>query len=303
MIFAAASSDVFNNNAIDGSMLQLDSVSFTGAASQPALFNGDFETWQSKTVDKPTSWNYNSGEAWQGLLRSTDAHGGSYALELKNILSSDSTGPISFPTLLGTGYWDCSTGTCIQKGGYPYNKTKDTLTFYYKYAPTIATDSAQVTILFRKNGNVFDIRGADLKDAATYQYTEIPFILGQAPDSVSIQFNSGLFSNTAVGYAGADFKVDDVKFKSQTVTTGLQDLINESHTKVFPNPGKGIFNFTSAIKITGVEVTNLYGQRVYTAKTDGMQIAIDLTAQPKGVYIYTLRNKTKITARGKIVIQ
>lgn len=303
VIFAVSSSDVFNSVATDGSMIQLDSVSFTGVASQPALFNGDFESWQSKTIDKPNNWFLDFGDEGAGLSKTTDAHAGSFALQLKNLVGSDGSGLVSYPNLILSGHWDCSTGICNLKGGNPFTQMKDTLTFYYKYNPTVITDSAQVTIFFKKNGAIYDIAGADLKAAATYQYTEVPFQLGMAPDSVIIQFNSGLYSNTALIYAGADFKVDDVRFKSQSLSTGLQDLINASNTKVFPNPGNGIFVFTSSIKITDVEIMNLFGQKVYTGKTDNTQITVNLSALPKGTYIYTLRNKTKMTARGKIMIQ
>lgn len=303
VIFAAASSDVFNNVAIDGSMIQLDSVSFTGVASQPALFNGDFESWQSKVVDKPNNWNLDFGSEGEGLFKTTDAHAGSFALELKNVLGSDNSGPVSYPVLISSGRSDCSTGTCYLKGGYPYTNIKDTLTFYYKYLPTVISDSAQVHIFFKKNGSFIAVIDSNLKAAATYQYKEVPFQLGLAPDSVIIQFNSGIYTNSSVAYVGADFKVDDVKFKSQSIATGLQVLITESHTSIFPNPGKGVFNFSSSIKITNIEITNLYGQKVYAAKTDGTQVAVNLSSQPMGVYIYTVRNKSKVTARGKIIIQ
>ncbi|MBI1780119.1 MAG: T9SS type A sorting domain-containing protein [Sphingobacteriales bacterium] len=304
VIFAAASSDVFNNFAINGSMLQLDSISFAGVASQPAQFNGDFELWNTQTLKSLNNWYQQGDDQGNGVLQTTDVHSGNYAVEIKNLLSTNNAGTTySQPSSISTGYYNCVSGICYQQGGYPFLNVKDTLSFYYKYAPALTSDSAQVTMAFKKNKVIFDYRGMQLGGSPSYQYVQVPFQLAQAPDSVIIQFNSGLYTNSTINYAGSDLKVDDLKFKSQSVATGLQDLINESHTKVFPNPGKGIFNFTSAIKITDVEVTNLYGQRVYTTIADGMQITIDLTAQPKGVYIYTLRNKSKITARGKIVIQ
>ena len=61
VMFAVASSwEVVTgegNGGMVGSTLTVDSISFTGVTSQPTLFNGDFESWKSVTVDALQDWN------------------------------------------------------------------------------------------------------------------------------------------------------------------------------------------------------------------------------------------------------
>ena len=284
-------------------MLQLDSVSFTGVASQPALFNGDFETWQNHTLRRPTSWYYNGDDQGSGLFQTADAYAGNFALELKTYIGDNNGVAQAQPAITSTGYYNCPGGVCNQYGGYPFTNKKDTLAFYYKYAPTISTDSGQVSIAFKKNKVFFSYVGSMLKAAATYQYVEIPFDLPQIPDSVTVQFNSGLFNNTALTYVGADLKVDDVHFKSQSITTGIFDVANGAKINIYPNPGHGLFNIQSDTKISSVEIVNLQGQTVYSAQMDSYKPTVDLSKQPKGSYFYTLRSKNKIISWGKLLVQ
>lgn len=306
VILGITSSDVFNGTAINGSMIQLDSISFKGVASQPALMNGSFENWQTTAIHKPVGpWYLDDiGEYGEGMIRSTDAFLGTYSLQLKSFPEPDpfTGGPGSRPSQLGLGTLDCSGPSCIAVGGIPFNKTKDTFTLRYKYLPAIGTDKAQVNLHFKKLGSIIGQSGVQLNPAASYTYVEIPFLLGQTPDSVIIQFTSGDWNNTAPGFAGADLKIDDIKFKSD-LNTNVTDYLYQQSVKIFPNPSKGLFIVQTDVKVTSVEVFNVAGQRIFTGIINNNRTNIDLTQHPKGVYMYKLYNKEKAVASGKLIIE
>jgi uncharacterized repeat protein (TIGR02543 family) len=79
----------------------------------------------------------------------------------------------------------------------------------------------------------------------------------------------------------------------------------EKSFKVYPNPGKGLFNveFTNCSGPTSVCVINSIGKVVFQQfcrTNDPFQI--NLLQQPKGLYIISITNETKIMA-GKIMIE
>jgi hypothetical protein len=239
LIIAMTSSDVFDNIAINGSMLQLDSISFTGGVSQPAQFNGDFEQWQQQTLDKLNSW-YPSNKEGQGVSKTTDHYSGSYAVELTTYLGDNHGQPRTQAGQISTGF--CSGDTnCVWEGGSSFTNQVDTLVFYYKYAP-MSNDTAMVGLMFKHNGNVFLNEGTYITTpASTYQYAQIPFNLSQVPDTVIFQIQSSSWNDTTNAFIGSDFKVDNMYFKSQTVgiNSPASGPIGEI---VFPNPVKDVLN-------------------------------------------------------------
>jgi len=223
VIFAATSS-VLNNNgtSVPGSVLFLDDVSFTGVSSQPALLNGDFESWD--VIQSPltlTDWyNNGGGDGGNGVQRTTDAVDGNYALELITHSGTDNNGnPNAQSGQVSTGYNDNS-GNNV--GGIPYTNQSGTLAFSYKYSPS-QSDQAHVNLMFKKNGNYFWNTGINLPAAASYQYMEIPFNLGQTPDMMDIQITSS--NGNDLSFIGSDLIIDDLHFKAAGLIswTGLTD--------------------------------------------------------------------------------
>lgn len=100
------------------------------------------------------------------------------------------------------------------------------------------------------------------------------------------------------GTAVQELTPDDVpSFSSISITwtpaaTALDPDVTESNTfVVYPNPGTGKFTILGE-GITGLEVRDLAGKTVFTGSTP----LVDLSAQPKGVYMITIR-----TARETVV--
>ena len=306
VLMAIVSSNVFSNIQKNGRMFQVDSLSFTGIASQPSIFNGDFENWQSLTVNKPNNWYLQSDDQGDGVYQTTDKEAGTYAVELKTYLGSKGgkTGgsySIAQGAGISTGYYpnNCN-GNCQQKGGNPFTNQIDTLAFYYKYAPS-GSDTASANLNFKKNGVFVSNSGTFLLASSSYKYVEIPFSLGTAVDSVIIGFQSSGWRDTTLGFIGSDFKVDEVHFKSQAMTTGIQP--NEASTiyHVFPNPSlDGAFTLTNIKPFDLVRVYNVFGQEVSAELVKESNHA-NIQIHSSGAYFIQVNSSGKVFTQ-KIIV-
>jgi len=305
VIFGAVSSDfTVSNNGVIGSTLYLDSVSFTGVASQPIKMNGDFENWnQSQTPYKLVGWPNNDNQA-VGVSRTTDVpiNGGLYALELKTYLNKGKSGSEKAQNgYISTGYYDQKCN-CM-KGGQAFSNQIDTLAFWYKYTPA-ATGNGQIALQFKKNGNFLQWVTNDLKATSDYKYQEVPFVIGQVPDSVIIQILSSSWQDTLVSFVGCDLKIDNLHFKSQNSKTGFENIEKEKHLSIFPNPSNGkmlISGFGS--EPTKLEVYSLTGVKVYEKKFDSINtIQIDISSVPAGIYFVKVFDKVNIYTQ-KIMVK
>ncbi|MBI4930539.1 MAG: T9SS type A sorting domain-containing protein [Bacteroidetes bacterium] len=307
VVFAATSSDFMVGNGIPGSILKIDSISFTGVTSQPAQMNGSFETWLSQTVNRPDNWYLGGGDG-NGMNRTTDAAAGNYAIELTTYLGSSKSGP---PTArsgqVSTGYYknNCSGPNC-QKGGYPFSNQQDTLVFSYKYVPS-GNDSAQVWLNFKKSGSQIWSTGKNLAASATYQTVQIPFNVGQAPDTVIVQAQSSLWQDSALTYIGSNLKIDEIHFKSQPLNTSVPVFSFDNHISVFPNPSNGKANVIISqfedLKMKDIEIYNMYGAEVAAnfQINSSSNFQIDLSEQPDGIYLIKMTSNGKTFTKKLIV--
>ncbi|HXB40196.1 MAG TPA: T9SS type A sorting domain-containing protein [Bacteroidia bacterium] len=303
VVFAAVSSDVFNKVQKNGSMLQLDNISFVGA-SQPATFNGDFENWQSQTANKPNNWYLQTNDQGSGILQTTDKKAGTYAMEMKTFLGSrgNNNTPAASGAGVSTGYYPnhCG-GSCPQRGGHPFTNQIDTLMFYYKYAPS-GNDTAQVGLNFKKNGvNVWGTGMWYNTPQSTYQFAKIPFNTGTPIDSVIVSFQSSSWRDSSLTFIGSDFKVDEAHFASQPLNTGIKTFDASIGIKVFPNPSAdGNFVVSNIQTYDLVRVYNVFGQEVnagITKENDYAKVQINTA----GVYFIYVNAQGKITNQKVIV--
>jgi hypothetical protein len=87
--------------------------------------------------------------------------------------------------------------------------------------------------------------------------------------------------------------------------TGLTDLSNNTSVTIYPNPTTGIATIVvkGLISVSDLEIYTLQGQMIYSEKVNGNSSAlIDMTSQPKGLYIVKLIN-SKTSIFSKLLIQ
>lgn len=293
VIIAFASSGF--SGAVEGSTLVIDNISFTGVASQPALMYGDFEQWTDVTIENPVNWkSQNTG----GIFKTTDAHKGGYALELKTYLGEEDNVPRARPAQIMTaGYYpkDCN-GNCYPIGGFPFTNQSDVLEFYYKYAPT-GNIQANVGLYFKKKNSGMDgwYGGTNLSASSHYTFVEIPINLGFVPDSVIIQINSSNWENSALSFVGSDLKIDEMRFRSQN--TSLYNVFNKE-INISPNPTEKGFFIEKELNIENISITDVKGAKVLNQ--ENINNYVNVSNLQRGVYIVMLQSKDG-TYKGKLI--
>lgn len=306
VIFAATSSNIMvSDQGVAGSILNLDYVSFTGVTSQPEKMNGDFELWETENMTTAADWIMQTNYDQRGNEnRTMDKFKGEYALELKAYLGDNNGSPAARGEQASTGYYpDNCDGNCYELGGQKFTNKKDTLAFWYKYAPS-ANVKAQVNMNFKKNGTPFWWEGRDLSASNEYQYFEIPFDLFQSPDTVIVNIQSLRWEDSFISALGSVLKIDEIHFKSQPILyAGLPSLVSRDQLSVFPNPSTGKFMVRNEAGISKVIVYNLLGKPVYSKINPDLEKLneIDLTNFQKGVYFMEVYDGTRIQTK-KIVI-
>lgn len=294
-------------HGVAGSVLKLDSVYFTGVSSQPVQMNGDFELWQSQSINFPTQWYPLSGsDQGTGVYQTTDADKGVYAVELKTLLGDRNGHPAAQGAAISTGYYptNCS-GNCSQRGGNPFSNRKDTLVFSYKYAPA-SNDSAIVLLNFKKNGSTINTQLLYLHASATYQKKELPFNLGLDPDTVIVSISSSDWRDTTLSFVGSDLKIDEMFLKSQAIITGINRISSEKDKiiSIFPNPSNGKFQIRSlGTDILRLEIYDANGKKVYSNPKFNRYESneIDLSEYSKGIYFVKIYDGSRNYSE-KIVI-
>ena len=117
-----------------------------------------------------------------------------------------------------------------------------------------------------------------------------------------VYFNPYIKSNMWVNSFGNGMEMGVVV----PVPLSVDELQVESgNVKVYPNPNNGIFTISNNEQgISNIEVYNPLGQIVYSQKlsTVNRTLSINISAQPSGVYIYRVLDKTgSVIGSGKLV--
>lgn len=279
VILGTVSSDFMKNeNGIPGSILKIDSISFTGVVNQPAGMNGDFELWEgTQTPFQLADWNKNNNQD-KGVTRTSEARSGQYALQLITYLGEENGVPKARQGYASTGYND-NDCQCM-KGGEPFTNRKDTLTFWYKYTPSL-DDNAEIALNFKVAGNNITWRSMTINASEQYQYAELPFEIDQTPDTVILQMQSSLWSNSATTYVGSKLIIDDILFKSQ-INTGYASVVS-SNIKISKHSTDGKFIISGVESNTlRFDVYDIAGRKVIPTTISNN--IIDLTHLAGGLY-------------------
>lgn len=93
---------------------------------------------------------------------------------------------------------------------------------------------------------------------------------------------------------------------SDTVTAHFVgiDPLAYSKCNIYPNPNDGVFTADIPSNAVSLEISDMEGQIIYSEdlmKHPGSRSEINISDQPQGIYILTVRTKVGIS-RGKIVL-
>jgi len=292
VIFAAISSigALQGNSGLPGTTLDLDSITFTGVASQPAMMNGDFENWTPDSMYTPVGWFVST----TGSARTTDKYTGQYAMQLTTGIPPQNGGQVqqAFATTGKEVHQNNHHDTL--EGGYPYSMKTDSLIFYYKYDTAAYGDTANVGLQFNKGGHVFFFTGSPITESPVYKRMSVPFNLPSNPDSVIINFESSQNNSGNVNpkFVGSSLKIDSLHFGSQPIVTGINPISTGS-VSLYPNPTNGVFYINMqglSGKVEKVTIYDMSGRilenRIYTF--GGLKNNIeefDMSSYSTGVYV------------------
>jgi hypothetical protein len=306
MIFGAVSSNVFNDIAIEGSMLQLDNISLTGIVNQPAQLNGNFENWTSVDIETPKNWYVESDNKMESV-KTTDKYKGNYAIKLESYLSEDGSFTKVQESRISTGYY---TPTSME-GGFPFSNTKDTLVFWYKYT-TPSSSKASVTLTYKKAGSIIRDNRLELDPWNTnYKYVSYPIDLdfGPSPDTLIVSFSTlrNDLDQTNLANAGATLYLDEVQLTSQKLNTGLRRAMQTDLIKVYPNPATEALTilFSENLISEGASITIIdqLGKQVLTKNIEQTETQLSLQGLKTGLYNYLIKSAENKSQVGRLIVQ
>ena len=272
--------------------------------------NGDFENWETKTLSLPgiplpfeyedlTKWstfNIASALGYEvSAKKVTDAASGNYAVKITNIESMDTEGKDTLPGVI--------VAEILPVGSPKY------LNGYYK-SNTPVGEQGQVLVFGHKKGDgpqTNAILGYTTFAAQATTYTPFSISLLQLPtvelDTIRIIVSS--YSYIGIQQPqwtiGAYVQVDELAFSD--FTTSLVEDVLKDGLQLSPNPSNGTFTISNEFgSLQHIEVTNATGVSVYSEKTSGASQFIDLSNQPKGLYILYAKANEKVYSK-KLMIQ
>ncbi len=300
-------------------------LSTLAPARAQAVTNGNFETWAARNgVDSPTNWLTTDDvlAAVAGFrlptgtfTKTTDAHGGTYALRLESksvLLVGIIPGAVSLGTKLGP-----LTDT---PGGLPFTGRPAMVQFYYKLTgpqPTTATEGAFAEVELTRTVNGQSVAVATATRVFTtvtsaYALAQLPLTYTSAatPDSVHVSFASGVLNAAGGvptgGTLGTVFQVDDVVFTG--TATATRDAALAAALTVAPNPSPGgryLLRAPAALLAAPLAVVDATGRVVRREAAPAAAAPtrpLDLSGLAAGVYTLQLfTSKGLIT--NKLVVQ
>ena len=137
-----------------------------------------------------------------------------------------------------------------------------------------------------------------LEASASYHTKELPFNVGQAPDTVIVQVQSSLGQHNAVSYVGSVLKIDEIHFKSQPLNTAVPEVSLYNNISIFPNPSTGVFKVQSAgFYKENIEVYNTMGEKVYSSTLNREQETLNLSHLSNGIYFLRLTTEGKVSEK------
>jgi hypothetical protein len=129
-----------------------------------------------------------------------------------------------------------------------------------------------------------------------------PTVTAEMPHDTSITFT--VFGTFDSSHSFMPVTVSNGKDTTLCFSTRIQGLTAspKGNISIFPNPTTGIVTIKVPLPIELVEISNAFGEKVFSAQPHSPNATINLQRLPKGIYFYSVKTKNR-TERGKIVLQ
>lgn len=302
------------------SLLLIAVCVFTNTSSlfaQVTLPNDSFEQWDSSGNPPPFDWHQPSD--WSstnpvtefisaGITKSTDAHSGNFAAQIKtlNIFGTYRAGGL----VCGHAKNVTSPDYTILPvtGGQPVSNKPVKVRGWYKFSTTTSSDSACVIVINKKwntGSSDYDTIGLSrtyLPPASTYTLFEAwitDWDNFNSPDSVAVAFFS---SNPDTASAGGILLVDDVELDFTTSISENEISMNEF--QLYPNPASDELNifFNKNSFFTSLNIYSSIGKIISSEKISGdSNFTIDVHSLPAGLYLIEMKNDTGLSVQKKFL--
>ncbi|MEI7595170.1 MAG: T9SS type A sorting domain-containing protein [Bacteroidota bacterium] len=278
-------------------------LGFAGIVNAQSIPNGDFETWTDSVTCE--TWNFPMLGAFMGGSqgRSSDAHGGSYAMKISStagMLGSASAGSatIGTPGLLGGS-----------TGGLPISGNPISFGGFYKYN-SASSDVCNISIVLTKwNGTSIDTVGKGEFTANTTNTTYAPFLITLTGlVGTADTCNITMTSSKATAQAGSELIVDDLVLIGATITAGggssfIGSIDNSHLVNLYPNPSTGTLNVEKMINETAkLSIYNAEGRMVYSSDLVSNNEQINLSDLAKGSYIAVIQGKSERIMKNFVIM-
>jgi hypothetical protein len=88
-------------------------------------------------------------------------------------------------------------------------------------------------------------------------------------------------------------------------TIGTKENSNNTLIKLYPNPCNGVFSIfiEKGMPKMNVNISNTLGESIFIQELNMEKSDINLSGQPKGIYIYQIKTDKEIISNGKIIIE
>jgi hypothetical protein len=145
------------------------------------------------------------------------------------------------------------------------------------------------------------VRTDDSGNSLCYTYSLNPSVM----DTVVLTHTITLVANSGIDTSSYFSVYESNAGKDSTLCYGVINTVQNlsiEHFSIFPNPTTGLVTIQAPLPIELVEISNAFGEKVFSAQPQSPNTTINLQSLPKGIYFYSVKTKSR-TERGKVVLQ
>ncbi|MNU81937.1 hypothetical protein D3C71_716130 [compost metagenome] len=289
---------------------QLLLISFIGATSAlnaQSFPNGGFENWVNQTLyEDPQYWAGMNALSMFGAdpsaIKSTDAHGGTYALKLKTSVSDiGGDGEMdTIPAIIMLGTMDLVNDT--ETIGHPFNQRPDSLIGWYKLSspsniPFQLEFSASKWDSNSSSPETIGVALFEGQASSNYVRFSVPinYLSNLTPDSIQIF----IINTTDESIVTNELYLDDLSFVSNTA--GITE--NTAQVQIYPNPVANQLTVQSDQPLQGISVKDIHGKQLFEMIGNTEVYQVETSNFTAGVYFCELYFPNGSSQRLKFVRQ